>query len=144
MANISQINPSDNGRLERILKAHGIYPTSQRMAIAKVLLSRHQPVTAEQVHERLHRDGAKISKATVYNTLGLFVDKQLLREIFVDPSRVYYDSNNSHHHHFYNMDTGEMTDIHEDLAPQIHTAELPQGTVLEDFDIVIRVRNQAH
>lgn len=133
---------NDPIRIERTLREHDVYPTSQRMAIAKILFSKHQHITADQLHTELKREGFLVSKATVYNTLGLFVTNGLLNEIFIDPSSVYYDSNIIHHHHFYNVDTGELTDIKEDLVPRFNTAQLPEGTFLEDVDVVIRVRNQ--
>ena len=54
---------------------------------------------------------SETSKATVYNTLNLFLEKKLIREVIVDPSKVFYDPNTAPHHHFYNVDTGELTDI---------------------------------
>jgi Fur family transcriptional regulator, iron response regulator len=136
--NISS-NPVDH---ENLLRTHGVFPTQQRMAIAKILFTRHQHITAEQLHTILKQKGFLVSKATVYNTLATFVEKGLLFEIFIDPNSVYYDSNISHHHHFYNVDTGQLTDIAEDLAPRFDTAQLPEGTYFDDVDIVIRVRNQ--
>lgn len=94
--------------IENMLRQYGVYPTQQRMAIARVLFAQQQHVTADQLHSRLQEHGSKVSKATVYNTLGLFATNGLLNEIFIDPNHVYYDSNNSHHHHFYNVDTGQI------------------------------------
>jgi Fur family iron response transcriptional regulator len=130
-------------QLEALLREHSVFPTAQRMAIARVLLVRHQHVTADQLHTRLKDKGFLVSKATVYNTLGLFVTQGLLKEIFIDPSCVYYDSNISHHHHFYNIDSGELTDISEDLLPRFHNTQTPDGTELQDIDIVIRVKNRS-
>lgn len=141
--NQSKLNITTNpAEIEAILRDHQVYPTAQRMAIAKILFARHQHVTADQLHTRLKQGGFLVSKATVYNTLALFVENGLLFEIFIDPSCVYYDSNIAHHHHFYNVDTGELTDIAEDLAPRFNNANLPEGTQFEDVDIVIRIRNQ--
>lgn len=128
--------------IENMLRQYGVFPTQQRMAIARVLFAQHQHVTADQLHSRLQENGSKVSKATVYNTLGLFVTNGLLNEIFIDPNHVYYDSNNSHHHHFYNVDTGQINDIHESLEHQLDTVSLPDGTCFDDVDIVIRVRNK--
>ncbi len=132
-------NPAE---LESLLRAHAVYPTSQRMAIARVLLAQHQHVTADQLHTLLKQRGFLVSKATVYNTLGLFVSQGLLTEIFIDPGAVYYDSNIGHHHHFYNIDSGELTDIDEDLLPRFLDTRVPDGTQLEDVHIVIRVKNR--
>ena len=134
---------SDND-IFSMLRTRGIFPTSQRMVVARVLFAKYQHVTADQLHESLLHAGSRVSKATVYNTLKLFVAKGLLREIFIDSSRTYYDSNTSHHHHYYNMDTGDLGDISEDLSYLPNDADLPTGTSLENVDIVVRVRSQAN
>jgi Fur family iron response transcriptional regulator len=80
------------------------------------------------------------SKATVYNTLSLFLDKGIVRELIVDPSKVFYDPNTSVHHHFYDVATGELTDI---PAAGVHIEglpPLPPGTVTEGIDIIVRIR----
>ena len=93
---------------------HGILPTPQRVKIAEILLARPQHLSAEQILDRLRQAGSSVSKATVYNTLNLFRESGLVRELSVDPERRYYDSVTCAHHHFYNIDTGEFTDIDED------------------------------
>jgi Fur family iron response transcriptional regulator len=77
----------------------------------------------------------------VYNTLGLFAEKGILREVNVDPSRVFYDTNRSNHHHFYNVDSGELSDIDTGQVPVDQLPTPPQGTVLDGVDVIIRVRN---
>ncbi len=124
------------------LRDNGIQPTSQRMLVAKELFSKDQHVTADQLYENMLYNGARVSKATVYNSLKLFVENGLLREIFIDSSRTYYDSNISRHHHYYNIDTGDLGDLTEDLPYMPGSDYLPAGTSLENVDIVVRVRNQ--
>jgi Fur family iron response transcriptional regulator len=128
---------------EQQLRGAGIYPTPQRLAIAEVLMCAHQHVTAEQLHERLLKQGKGISIATVYNTLSLLVQKELLKEVFVEGGCTYYDSNNTHHHHCYNIDTRELIDVTDGLAPQLDTTVLPAGTSIESIDIIVRVRNKS-
>ena len=127
--------------IEAMLRKNGIYPTAQRLAIANVLFSENQHVTAEQLHETLYKSGNRISIATIYNTLGLFVKKSLLREIFIDGGKTFFDSNNSHHHHCYNIDTGNLVDLSDQLVPHINMDVLPLGTAVETIDIIVRVRN---
>ena len=76
-----------------ILCEHGITPTAQRIDIAAVLFERPQHVCAEDLQQILARNGTPVSKATVYNTLGLFARTGLVRELFVDSDKVLYDSN---------------------------------------------------
>ena len=85
--------PGPEQIIER-LQAHGIYPTQQRIEVAEIMLSRDQHLSADQVMQMVNRGPVSVSKATIYNTLGLFANKGLLREVIVDPSRVFYDSNN--------------------------------------------------
>ena len=93
------------------LRKVGITPTQQRVQIAEILFARPQHMSADQVLALVNRDGPTASKATIYNTLGLFARKGLVREVIVDPSKVFYDSNTTVHHHFFNVDTGELTVI---------------------------------
>lgn len=123
------------------LRSQGVYPTGQRMAVAVALLTKHQHITAEQLHARLSDSGIKISRATVYNTLNLFAEKGLVREIVVDPAHVYFDSNAQPHHHFYNVDNGELIDSAEPLCKRLSSVELPDSTELEDVDVIVRIRN---
>ena len=125
------------------LRMCGIKPTQQRVQIATVLFSRPQHLSADQVLEQVTALGERVSKATIYNTLSLFSRKHLIREVIVDPSKVFYDSTTLPHHHFYNIDTGELKDI-EAAELDIETLpEPPEGTVADGVDVIIRVRNAA-
>lgn len=121
------------------LRAHGITPTQQRVDIAEILFTRAQHLSAEQVLEIVNRDQALVSKATVYNTLGLFARKGLVREVIVDPSKVFYDSNVDNHHHFYNVDTGELIDIDAAEVKIENLSALPAGTEATGIDVVVRI-----
>jgi len=123
-----------------LLRAHGVMPTHQRLEIAQVMLSREQHLSADQVLALVNALNAETSKATVYNTLKLFVEKRLVRELIVDPNKVFYDSNTGDHHHFYNVVSGRLTDI---PAESIRLPDLPTppaGMVADGVDIIIRTR----
>lgn len=123
-----------------LLRKQGIAPTHQRLEIANVLFSRGEHLAADQILTLVNERHAETSKATVYNTLNLFRDCGLIREVIVDPKRVFYDPNTQPHHHLYNVDTGEITDIPAaDLAVS-GLPELPPGMVTEGVDIVVRIR----
>ncbi|MBI2779426.1 MAG: transcriptional repressor [Gammaproteobacteria bacterium] len=124
-----------------LMREHGITPTQQRVEIAQVLFSRPQHLSAEQVLALVNRDRHVVSKATIYNTLGLFVGKGLIREIIIDPTKVFYDPATSPHHHFYNVDTGALLDIAADAVALSKLPDLPDGTVAEGVDVVVRIRN---
>lgn len=123
-----------------MLLQNGINPTRQRVQIASVMLNQAQHLTAEAVLASANDRGAQVSKATVYNTLGLFVEKGLIRELFIDPDKIVYDSNTAKHHHFYNVDTGELTDIEPQHVDLSKMPPLPAGTRSDSVDVIIRIR----
>lgn len=129
--------------VSEMLQAQGVTPTQQRIAIAGLLFQRPQHLSADQILEAVNRIDAtrKVSKATVYNTLNLFARKGLVREVIVDPSRVFYDSNTTEHHHVFNVDTGELTDIAPDQCRLEGEPGIPEGTVPVGVDVIIRVRS---
>lgn len=117
-----------------------ILSTPQRIEIAEILLERPQHLSAEQIIDRLRATDSRVSKATVYNTLNLFCGRGLVGECVVDPERRFYDSTTEPHHHFYNLDTGELTDI---PAKSIQFQDLPQfpgDGDLESIEVLIKVR----
>ncbi len=133
--------PCPPERLEAHLRERGILPTRQRLRIARVLFAKPQHLSAEQVLALVNREAPPVSKATVYNTLGLFARKGLIREVIVDPSKVFYDPNTRPHHHFYNVDTGTLTDVDPEAVSLGRLPSPPEGTVTEGVDVIIRIRN---
>jgi len=128
--------------LVEVLRNHDINPTHQRIEIAYVLFSRREHLSADQLLAMVNERNAETSKATVYNTLNLFLEKKLIREVIVDPSKVFYDPNTDTHHHFYDVDTGELTDIDAAEIEVSGLPQLPEGVVTEGIDIIVRIRSQ--
>ena len=104
------------------LRAHGINPTHQRIEIAHALFSRCEHLSADQVMAIVNERHSETSKATVYNTLNLFLEKKLIREVIVDPNKVFYDPNTSPHYHMYDIESGKLTDID---AADVRVSGLP-------------------
>jgi Fur family iron response transcriptional regulator len=123
------------------LRAHGITPTPQRVAIARVLFERPDHWSADRILALVNADKASTSKATVYNTLRLFLEKKIVRELIIDPNRVVYDPNMTPHHHFYDVITGELSDIPADAVIFERLPHPPAGAVAEGYDVIIRVRS---
>jgi Fur family iron response transcriptional regulator len=130
--------PDISSRLSR----HGVVPTPQRIEIAEILLDRPQHLSADQILDALRLKGSKVSKATVYNTLHLFGEKGLVREVNVDPTRTFFDSTTHPHHHFYNIDTRELSDIPDEQIKMMELPALPPGTEQESVEVLIRVRDR--
>ena len=135
--------PSSKSEVISLLERHDIIPTQQRVEIAQVLFARPQHLAAEQVLNLVNQDQSVASKATVYNTLGLFASKGLIREVIVDPTRIFYDPSTNPHHHFYNVDTGSLVDIKDEQVTIANFPNPPEGTVTEAVDVIVRVRNRA-
>ncbi len=123
------------------LRRHGINPTHQRIEIAYALFSRGEHLSADRVLAIVNGRHSETSKATVYNTLKLLLEKKLIREVIVDPNKVFYDPNTEPHHHLYHVDTGELTDIDASRIEISGLPELPRGMVTEGVDIIVRVRS---
>jgi Fur family iron response transcriptional regulator len=131
--------PKSRADVVGMLREAGITPTHQRIRIGEVLFSRKQHLSAEQVLVAVNQNDEEVSKATVYNTLGVFAKHGLIREVIVDPSKVFYDSNLSKHHHLYYSDSGELEDIANESVEISKLPELPNNLQIEDVDVIIRV-----
>jgi len=122
------------------LKAVGLRPTRQRLALAKLLFEggdRH--VTAESLHGEAEANRMRVSLATVYNTLHQFTTAGLLREVVVAPGRSYFDTNRHDHHHFFNETSGELTDIPGEQVSLARLPSVPPGHRIARVDVVIRL-----
>jgi Fur family transcriptional regulator, iron response regulator len=123
-----------------LLRAAHLRPTRQRLALARLMFEhadRH--VTAEQLHGEAVEAAVRVSLATVYNTLHQFVEAGLLREVVVNSSRCYFDTNVSDHHHFFFEDTGRLLDIPGEHVAVSGLPQPPAGAVIRRVDVIIRV-----
>lgn len=122
------------------LRSAQLRPTRQRLMLGSLLWHNgHRHVTAEQLHTEAKQAGMQVSMATVYNTLHQFVDAELLREVVIDGSCSYFDTNTEPHHHFLYEATGELEDI---PADQIALPSIPMPTKagnINSVDVIIRV-----
>ena len=124
------------------LAGAGLRPTRQRMALAGLLVGdgRDRHVTAESLFEAAAGSGEKVSLATVYNTLKAFCDAGLLREITVDGSKSYFDTNMSDHPHFYWEDEHRLSDAPAEQLEIARVPDAPEGAEIASVDVVIRLR----
>ena len=125
------------------LRAAGLRPTRQRVALARLLFDgcdRH--VTAELLHEEAQSRKVPVSLATVYNTLHQFTEAGLLREVAVDGSKTYFDTNTTAHHHFFVEGDNALVDIPgaEELVSKMPVA--PAGYEIARVDVVVRLRKK--
>ena len=129
-------------KVTELLQSREITPTQQRLEIGAILFSGPQHFSAEQVLQLVNEGGAQVSKATVYNTLGLFAEKGLVREVIIDPAKVFFDSNTQPHHHIYDVSTGELSDVSADQIALSRLPELPENVDVESVEVVVRVRSR--
>ncbi len=125
-----------------MLRHYEISPTRQRIEIAKFLFQRPQHLSTERVLNGVSDAGSQVSRATVYNTMGLFACKGIVREILIDRERVFYDTNTSAHQHLYNIDTGELSDVYDTEADMVVAPELADDLKIIDTDIIFKVTSK--
>lgn len=119
----------------------GLRPTRQRIALAELLFDGpHRHVTAEALYVETGDAGTKMSLATVYNTLNQFAEVGMLREINVDATRSYFDTNTTDHHHFYVEDEQRVIDIPVDSIVLKDLPSAPEGMEISSVDVVMRVK----
>ncbi len=124
------------------LAGAGLRPTRQRMTLASLLVGDGQDrhVTAESLFAAASNADEKVSLATVYNTLRAFCEVGLMREITVDGSKSYFDTNMTDHPHFYWEDSAKLTDAPADQLEIRHLPDAPEGAEIASVDVVIRLR----
>jgi Fur family iron response transcriptional regulator len=129
----------DRSQIVNLLKQHDVTPTRQRIEIAGYLFQRPQHLSAENILEGVNAEGNRVSRATVYNTMGLFTDKGLVREVLIDRERVFYDTNRADHYHVYDVDSGELRDVMRSEIEIASVPELPEGARIVDTNLILRV-----
>lgn len=123
------------------LRKAGLRPTRQRVELAALIFSSgHRHVTAEILREEARTSGVHVSLATVYNTLNQFTQTGLLRQVVVDASRSYFDTNIGEHQHFYIEEQGTLIDIPGEAIAVAGVPTPPKGTRIDRVDVVVRVK----
>jgi Fur family iron response transcriptional regulator len=126
-----------NDDVIKILSDAGIQPSAQRVAVAAFVLHTTEHPSADQVFATVSANFPMISRATIYNTLHLFVEKGLLRELHLAAGRVVFDPNLARHHHFINEETGEIKDIEGQQLKVSNLASLKEFEIT-DYQVVLR------
>jgi len=134
---------SEAGIAEK-LRAAGLRPTRQRLALAEILFAagdRH--VSAEALHGEALAARVPVSLATVYNALNQFTAAGLLREVAIEGDRSYFDTNTSNHFHYF-IEGGEgLRDIGTEDIELKGLPPLPDGTAIDRIDVIVRLRKSA-
>ena len=127
--------------LRSMLRQSGLRPTRQRMALAEILFTHgNRHISAESLHDEATVQRVPVSLATIYNTLHQFTEAGLLREVAVDGSKTYFDTNTSEHHHFFVEDDNVVMDIPAGQMGVGRVPEPPPGYEISRIDVVVRLR----
>ena len=126
-----------------LLRQAGLRPTRQRLMLGEFLFSsggRH--VTADMIYTEAAAANMPVSLGTVYNTLNQFTEAGLLRQIGVDGSKSFFDTNPASHHHFFVDHEDRLLDVPE---PGVEIEQLPQplpGYEIAGVDVIVHLRRK--
>ncbi|WP_051335860.1 iron response transcriptional regulator IrrA [Methylocapsa acidiphila] len=124
------------------LCAAGLRPTRQRIALGWLLFAKgDRHLTAEMVHEEAQASRVSISLATIYNSLHQFTEQRLLREIAVDGSRTYFDTNVAEHHHFLVEGSNILIDIPQVAVDLMRLPPPPEGKRVAQVEVIVKLRD---
>jgi len=123
------------------LKDHGIQPSAQRLAVAEYVLWTDSHPSADQVWEESKKNLPMISRATVYNTLNLFVEAGLLKELILSEGKVVFDPMVGPHHHFVDEANGTIHDIPWN-ALEVKNVSALKGFDIREYQVVLRGRKE--
>ena len=143
----ASVRPELNGcpwhDVKAMLRQVGLRPTRQRMALGWILFAKgDRHITAERLFEEATRAKVPVSLATVYNTLHQFTDVGLLRQVAVDGSKSYFDTNASDHHHFFVEGEDALVDIPEADVIVNKMPSAPEGFDIARIDVVVRLKRK--
>ena len=128
-----------HSHLLNLLRDRGIQPSAQRMAVAEYALTTEEHPSADQVWARVKRSFPMISRATVYNTLNLFVAKGLLQPLVLAEGKVVFDPKTDRHHHFIDEDTGNIHDVPWNVL-EVKNVQGLRGFDVREYQVVLRGR----
>jgi len=130
--------------VKAMLRQVGLRPTRQRMALGWLLFGKgDRHLTAEMLYEEATRAKVPVSLATIYNTLHQFTEVGLLRQVGVDGSKAYFDTNTSSHHHFFIEGADALVDIPSAEVVVGKTPAPPDGYEIDRVDVVVRLRRKS-
>ena len=129
--------------VKEMLRDVGLRPTRQRMALGWILFAKgDRHLTAEMLYEEASKAKEPVSLATIYNTLHQFTEAGLLRQIAVDGSKTYFDTNVSEHHHFFIEGENALVDIPITDVAVDKMPSVPDGYEVARVDVIVRIKRR--
>tara|TARA_Y100000590_G_C15130741_1_gene792398 strand:- start:184 stop:597 length:414 start_codon:yes stop_codon:yes gene_type:complete len=127
------------------LRKSGLRPTRQRIKICEVLFNRNKTFhfTINDLVKLIeNKANEKISLATVYNTIHAFEKKGYLKEIAINSSQTYFDTNTSNHHHFFDEKEKELIDLEDDDVDPIKIKKTIPGKKIKSVEVLVKVDSE--
>jgi len=136
-------NPNFANQLKSRLREVGLRQTRTRVALGSILFGKgDRHVSAEMLFEEACQASVSVSLATVYNTLHQFTEVGLLRQVAIESSKSYFDTNNTEHQHYYLEDRHELMDIPPTDVAVGKIPVPPEGYEIARIDVVVRLRRK--
>jgi Fur family transcriptional regulator, iron response regulator len=130
-------------QMRKRLREIGLRPTRARVALGSILFAKgNRHISAEMLFEEANQANVSVSLATVYNTLHQFTEAGLLRQVAIDSSKSYFDTNNTEHQHYYLEDRHELMDIPPTDVAVGKIPVPPEGYEIARVDVVVRLRRK--
>ena len=129
------------------LRASGLRPTKQRVAICKVLFDRKETFhfTIDKLKKIIEKNtNGKISLATLYNTIHAFKNNGYLKEILLHGNKTFFDTNSKNHHHFFDQQTGDLFDIKDEDILLSKMPAAPKGKKIKNVEVTVSIENNSH
>ena len=126
------------------LRKSGLRPTKQRIKICEVLFNSESTfhfTIKELVKIIENQANIKVSLATVYNTVHAFNNKGYLKEISINSSQNYFDTNTSHHHHFFDLNENKLIDLEEGEVEPIKIKKTISGKKIKSVEVLVKIDN---
>ena len=126
------------------LRNSGLRPTKQRLQICKVLFDTEKTFhfTVNDLVSKINKQLTnKISLATVYNTVHAFEKKGYLKQIPINSSQTYFDTNISDHHHFYDLKEEKLIDLENSDVGPINILKKINGRKIKSVEVLVKLED---
>ena len=126
------------------LRNSGLRPTKQRLQICEVLFDTDKTFhftinnLAEKIKNQLNN---KISLATIYNTVHAFEKKGYLKQIPINSSESYFDTNVTDHHHFYDLNEDKLIDLENSDVGPINILKKVDGKKIKSIEVLVKLED---
>jgi Fur family iron response transcriptional regulator len=126
-----------------ILKEAKLRPTRQRVSlVSNIFKYGNRHLSAESLHREILNSGEQVSLATVYNTLHQLTNLNLLRQVKVNSSQNYFDTNTTAHHHFFDESNNSLIDISKDKIKIYGIPIPPDNKKVSEVEVIISIKNK--